>query len=92
MIKSFKNKHTELLWNGGFVKKWEQIAPQAERKLRLLDSAEDLKELSCIPSCNLEKLKGDRKEFYSIRINRQFRICFLWDGEHAQDVEIVDYH
>ena len=65
---------------------------RAERKLALIDAAISLEDLRVPPSNHLEKLVGDRKGFYSIRINRQWRLCFRWEGEDAFDVEIVDYH
>jgi toxin HigB-1 len=91
MIKSFKCKYTEKLYHGKFVKRFSSIGRQAERRLRLLDEAETLKELENFPSNRFEKLIGDRKDQYSISINMQWRICFKWSDE-PYDVEIVDYH
>ncbi len=91
MIRSFKCKYTEKLHNGEFVRRFSSIGRQAERRLRLLDEAETLKELKGFPSNRFEKLIGDRKDQYSISINMQWRICFKWD-EEPYDVEIVDYH
>jgi len=92
MIKSFRNKHTEEIWKGN---KTLSLPPEiqeiARRKLRMLNNASDLKDLMIPPSNRLEKLKGDRKDIYSIRINQQWRICFRWDSD-AFEVEIVDYH
>ena len=91
MIISFKNKLTERFYYGKRVAQYEAIAERAERKLRLLESADSLQALK-LPSNKLEKLKGDRKGEYSIRINDQWRICFEWHKDGAHHVEIVDYH
>lgn len=91
MIRSFKCKYTEKLYQGKFVKRFSSIGRQAERRLRLLDEVETLKELENFPSNRFEKLIGDRKDQYSISINMQWRICFKWNDE-PYDVEIVDYH
>jgi len=91
MIKSFKCKHTETLYSGKLAKRFSGIEEQAYRRLRILDSATTLGDLANFPSNNFEALKGDRKEQYSIRINRQWRVCFKWD-DAPFDVEIVDYH
>lgn len=91
MIRSFKCKYTEKLYQGKFVKRFSSIGRQAERRLRLLNEAETLKELENFPSNRFEKLIGDRKDQYSISINMQWRICFKWNDE-PYDVEIVDYH
>ncbi len=91
MIRSFKCKFTEKLYQGKFVKRFSSIGRQAERRLRLLDEAETLEELETFPSNRFEKLIGDRKNQFSISINMQWRICFKWNDE-PYDVEIVDYH
>ncbi len=91
MLRSFKCKYTEKLYQGKFVKRFSSIGRQAERRLRLLDEAETLKELENFPSNRFEKLIGDRKDQYNISINMQWRICFKWSDE-PYDVEIVDYH
>ena len=65
---------------------------QALRKLDMLDAAQDLRTLSTLPENRLERLRGDRKGAYSIRINDQWRVCFTWRDGNAYDVEIVDYH
>jgi len=91
MIKSFKCKQTEKLFHGFSVKAFSSIERQAFRRLKLLDSAETVHELYSFPSNQMEKLHGDRKSQYSIRVNRQWRICFEWN-EGATEVEIVDYH
>lgn len=92
MIKSFKNKETEDIWNGNRSKSLpHDIQNIARRKLRMINNAHDLKDLQIPPSNKLEKLKGDRKDQYSIRINLQWRICFKWNSD-AHEVEITDYH
>ena len=93
MIRSFKNKDTETIFRGEFVKGMDgQIQQRAREKLKYLDSAGDLCDLMIPPSNRLEALKGNRKDQYSIRINQQWRICFRWDNGDASDVEITDYH
>lgn len=92
MIKSFKDKQAELIWLGEFSKKLPQtIQSVARRKLRMLNSAVNLEDLRIPPANHLEALIGDRKGQHSIRINQQWRICFVWN-EGAEKVEIVDYH
>jgi toxin HigB-1 len=91
MIRSFKCKQTEKLYNKEFVKQFSGFARQAEKRLRLLDSAKILADLSQIRGNRFELLIGDRQGQYSIRINDQWRICFRWN-DAAYDVEIVDYH
>ncbi|PCI52965.1 MAG: plasmid maintenance system killer protein [Alphaproteobacteria bacterium] len=93
MIRDFADKETERFWLTGQSRK---IAPdiqkRAYRKLQMLDAATILEDLRIPPSNQLEKLQGDRKDFYSIRINRQWRICFCWNGTDVSAVEVVDYH
>ncbi len=91
MIKDFKCKHTEKLFNNEFVKRFSGFDRQASKKLRALNSATVLQDLSAIRGNHFEALSGDRKGQYSIRINDQWRICFQWD-DAPFDVEIVDYH
>ncbi len=93
VIKSFRDKESERVWSREYSKRIpREIQERALMKLQQLNAAGDLKDLS-IPSSNqLEALKGDREGEYSIRINRQWRICFRWREGHAFDVEIVDYH
>jgi toxin HigB-1 len=93
VIKSFRDKQTELVWNREYSKRLPRdIQERALMKLQQLHAAGDLKDLS-IPSSNkLELLKGDRKGEYSIRVNQRWRICFKWKDGHAADVEIADYH
>ena len=93
MIKSFKCKETEKVWNEEFSKKLPQdIQKRALTKLRMLNVAGVLDDLKIPPNNRLESLSGDRQGQYSIRINDQFRICFRWLDNHSFDVEIVDYH
>jgi toxin HigB-1 len=93
MIKVFRCKQTERVFLREAVSKFSQdICRKALRKLLLLDAAERLADLRVPPGNQLEKLAGDRKGQYSIRINDQWRICFHWEGGDAVDVEIVDYH
>ncbi len=93
MIRSFKCKETEKIWNQAYSKKYPiTIQKIALRKLFMIQRAKELKDLLIPPANRLEKLKGDRKNQYSIRINDQFRICFIWDNSDAFEVEIVDYH
>jgi proteic killer suppression protein len=93
VIRSFKDKETEGLFNRLPSKKLPQSIQQAAyRKLRYLNRAVNLNDLRSPPGNHLEKLKGGRDEQYSIRINDQVRICFIWDGEDAAQVEITGYH
>ena len=93
MIQSFLCKETEALFKRFFTRKLPaDIHRTALRKLIILDSAESLIDLKVPPSNRLEKLLGDRKGQYSIRINEQWRICFNWFRKDAYDVEIIDYH
>lgn len=93
MINSFKCKETEKIFSGKFSSKLPQeIQRLAARKLDYLDSAEELEDLRSPPGNRLEVLKDDRAGQYSVRINDQWRICFVWRDNNAYDVEIVDYH
>ncbi len=92
MIKTFRSTQTESLFNRERIRKFEAIERVARRKLAMLDAAEELRDLSAVPGNQLEKLRGDREGQYSIRINDQWRICFVWRGGDAYDVEITDYH
>jgi toxin HigB-1 len=92
MIRSFKDKRAERLMRGARVPDFEGFARHAEKRLRLLEAADSLQALRMLPSNRFEALKGDRAGQYSIRINRQWRICFTWDDDGAHEVEIVDYH
>ena len=92
MIHSFSNRNTERLYNGVRVAAFQSFARQARRKLNDLDEAGSLIDLQEISGNHLETLTGNRQGQHSIRINRQWRICFRWSGNGAHDVEIVDYH
>lgn len=92
MVISFKCKDTEKLANGGRVKRFVSFERVALRKLRQLQVATQLDDLKVPPGNRLEPLAGDRQGQYSIRINKQFRVCFRWTAAGAEDVEIVDYH
>ena len=93
MIKSFKCKETEKIFNGIFSKKLPQdIQRRALIKLHSIDVAENVSDLIIPPSNFLEQLSGDRQGQYSIRVNQQYRICFKWIDNNAYDIEIVDYH
>ena len=93
MIKGFKCKATEALFKGNQPPKHlRAIAKVAARKLDLIEYAETLRDLRAPPGNRLEALKGDRIGQHSIRINDQWRICFVWHDGGADDVEIVDYH
>lgn len=93
MIKSFNCKETERLFNGNFSRKLPQsIQRIAQRKLIQIHAATTLDFLRSPPANYLERLSGDRQNQYSIRINEQWRICFIWQENNAFDVEIVDYH
>ncbi|MEZ4752794.1 MAG: type II toxin-antitoxin system RelE/ParE family toxin [Bdellovibrionota bacterium] len=92
MIKSFKCKDTERLANDEYSKRFNSIEKVARRKLEMIQAAEKLFDLQSPPGNRLEALKGDRSGQHSIRINSQYRICFVWANNLAFDVEIVDYH
>ena len=93
MIRSFCDAETERLFHREPVKRLSRSLQRAAlRKLVLLDAAEILQDLRVPPGNRLEKLVGNRRGQYSIRIDKQWRICFRWDGTDAHDVEIVDYH
>ena len=93
MIKSFNSKETEKIWRGiRSTKLPNEIQEVARRKLRMLNNSVDLKDLTIPPSNKLEKLKGELKDFHSIRKNDQWRIIFKWVKGHSTKVEIIDYH
>lgn len=93
MILSFGSKDTQKIWDGERVKKIPNaIQEVSRRKLRMLNNSQDLMDLQIPPSNKLEKLKGNLKDFYSIRINDRWRIIFKWDSGSSSDVEIIDYH
>jgi proteic killer suppression protein len=93
MILSFGSKDTEKIWNGVGVKVLPlEIQEIGRRKLRMLNNSQNMTDLKIPPSNRLEKLSGGRKDFYSIRINDQWRIIFKWDSGNAFEAEILDYH
>jgi proteic killer suppression protein len=93
MIVNFRDDETATVWSGRVSRKLPpDLQAVALRKLRILNSASRLEDLRVPPANRLEALKGDRKGQYSIRINQQWRICFVWRQNNAHDVEIVDYH
>ena len=93
MIFSFADKETEKIWNGLVSRKLpREIQETARRKLRMINNSIDMNDLRIPPANRLEKLKGDLKEFYSIRINDQWRITFKWEIGNAFEVKIADYH
>lgn len=92
MIRSFKCTDTEALFNRRRVPRFVNIEAAARRKLAYLAAVRDLQDLRLPPGNRLEALKGERAGQHSIRINDQFRICFVWTTQGPQGVEIVDYH
>jgi len=93
MIKSFGNSETEDVWNGNRVKKLPiEIQNIGRRKLRMINNSVDIADLRIPPANRLEKLSGKLKDFYSIRINDQWRIIFKWNNGNAFEVKIIDYH
>jgi proteic killer suppression protein len=92
VIESFRSKETEKLWQTGSSRKFGSITKAATRKLMMLNNATDLRDLKAPPGNHLEVLKDDRKGEHSIRINDQYRVCFIFRKGNAHDVEITDYH
>jgi len=93
VIQSFRDKAAEAVFNGEAPKGFPaDLVQTARRKLRYLHAASDLRDLRSPPGNHLEALAGDRRGQYSIRINQQFRVCFLWTSQGPAEVEIVDYH
>ena len=93
MILSFGSKETEKVWNGERIGKWPiEIQTAGRRKLRMLNNSQNISDLRIPPSNRLEKLSGNLQDFYSIRINNQWRIIFPWEDGNANNVEIIDYH
>jgi len=93
MIISFKDKEAEKIWDGKVSSKLPfEIQHTARRKLRMINNSQDINDLRVPPGNRLEKLLGNLKDKYSIRINDQWRIIFCWDGRNSSDVEIIDYH
>ena len=92
MIKSYRDKKTEAFADGVFVKEFQRFKEQADKRLEILDAAVTLGDLAALPSNRLETLSGSRQGQYSIRINRQWRVCFEWSSDCPENVEITDYH
>ncbi len=92
MIRSFSDKATRELWETEKSRRFASIVRVALRRLIQLNAAETLDDLRVPPGNHLESLSGDRKGQHSIRVNRQYRICFSWTNEGPISVEIVDYH
>ena len=93
MIISFGSKDTEKIWEGLRVKRIpNEIQNIGRRKLRMLNNSQNIADLRIPPANRLEKLEGKGKDFYSIRINDQWRIVFKWENNQAEEVEIIDYH
>jgi len=93
MIKTFADRNTEVLFNTAESRKYPQdILIRAVTRLNWIDTASMVDDLEVPPSNHLEKLKGDRDGQYSIRVNNQYRVCFIFENCNAFDVEIVDYH
>ncbi len=94
MILSYRDRQTRRFASGEFVGTFQGIEQQAERRLSILNAAPSLDTLRALPSNRLESLRGSRAGQYSIRINRQWRVCFTWSqgATGPSDVEIVDYH
>ena len=93
MIISFGSKETKKIWDGERIKGLPlDLQEIARRKLRMLNNSQNIADLLIPPSNRLEKLKGKLKDYYSIRINDQFRIVFWWESGNASEVEIMDYH
>ncbi len=92
MIVSFKDKRTRKIWEGKPLRLDPAVLRKAQLKLRYIQLAHEMADLYSPPGNRLEKLSGDRKGQYSIRVNQQYRICFQWESDGAKEVEFVDYH
>lgn len=93
MIRSFRDRDTERLFHREPVRKWgPDVQRVGLRKLRILDAATSTDDLRVPPGNRLEKLRGDRADQWSIRVNDQWRLCFEWRDGDAYEVELVDYH
>lgn len=93
MILGFRDRETELIWHGEVSRKLpRKIQQVARRKLRIVNNVKTLQDLRVPPANRLEALKGERRGQWSIRVNDQWRICFVWNDGNASNVEIVDYH
>lgn len=93
MIRSFGSKDTERIWHEQYVKRVDRTVQRATlRKLELIHAAKDVEDLRIPPGNRLERLVGDRRGQHSIRVNAQWRLCFVWRDGGADSVELVDYH
>ena len=92
VIRSFGDRQTEALFADRFVRQFQGIARRAKRKLEAVHAASRLEDLKVPPSNRLEKLKGDLKDFHSIRVNDQWRVIFKWRAGDAHEVQVTDYH
>ncbi|MDR0274149.1 MAG: type II toxin-antitoxin system RelE/ParE family toxin [Burkholderiaceae bacterium] len=92
MTISFRCRDTQALYEGQCPRRWKAIETVAIRKLQMLESAQELKDLRWPPGNRLEKLIGDRAGQWSIRVNDQWRACFVWTDQGPEEIEIVDYH
>lgn len=92
MIKSYRGKRTEAFANGEFVRAFQSFSRQAEKRLEILDAAKSTDDLIALSGNRFEALSGDRAGQFSIRINRQWRICFKWPDDGPENIETVDYH
>lgn len=93
MLIDFGSKDTQKIWEGEFVKTWpKDLQIIARSKLRMLNNSQNLTDLKISPSNRLEKLSGKLKEYFSIRINKQWRIIFIWKDGNPSDVQITDCH
>ena len=93
MIRSFVSKDTERIWHEQYVKRVDRRLQRATlRKLELVHAAKDVEDLRIPPGNRMERLVGDRRGRHSIRVNAQWRLCFVWGEGGAEDVELVDYH
>lgn len=92
MIRSFASRETQGLYEGELSRRFDSIRRQAIKRLDRIAAAQSLTDLAALPGNRLEALAGNRKGQHSIRINDQWRICFIWRSDGAHDVEIVDYH
>ena len=93
MIRSFGSKDTERIWHEEYVKRVDRTVQRATlRKLELIHAAKDVEDLRVPPGNGLERLVGDRRGQHSIRVNAQWRLCFVWRNGGAEDGELVDYH
>ena len=92
MIRSFGDRRTEALFRDQFVRDFQGIARTAKRKLEAINAASRLSDLAVPPSNRLEKLRGRLEDFYSIRVNGQWRVIFRWSAGEAHEVKIQDYH